>query len=138
MNAAVQAYLLRKHEEHIDSDSCIECGTAIVHPVCPQCLKSQFISWMDNYGPLGEREGMIFEVSRFVESHKEFEEHSGICVTCGFKGVYLCPLCFTEYLWTVLKEYRINEELLEEFLVMFNFDFEHAKYYLEGEQLGLT
>lgn len=136
MKAVVQPYdLLRKHEEHLDFLECVECGKSIYNPVCPQCITDEFVSWLDNYNKLKGKKEMIKEVNGFIKRHKDFESHSENCISCGNERVFMCPYCFTRYLFRVVK--RNNPELLPEFLVLFNYDFNHSGYWKEGERLGV-
>jgi hypothetical protein len=138
MNASVQALNFCKiHENHFDCLGCIECGRPIPDPACPQCITDEFISWMDNYGKLKNKKKMIKEISKFIGTHKDLMGHSETCIECGKENAFICPYCFTTYLWGILKKNRPDKKLLEEFLVLFNFDHGHKGYWKEGERLGI-
>lgn len=125
MSAAVQ---------HLHTD-CINCSEAIFNPLCPTCLFEEFKAFIARHPSIDEQ--LSPKVIRFLRAHKSFSKDSQTCVACGKNRTYLCPYCFTEYLFNLLKEEGVGPKVLGEFLVLFNFDFEHYGYYKEGEALGV-
>lgn len=129
MNVAVQTF--SSENLHID---CLECNEAIFNPICPSCLAKQFEQWIISYPELEE---VGLTVKDYIKSNKEFDGVSQTCIVCRNNFAYLCPYCFTDFLFSLLKEARTDKKILEEFFVLFNFDFEHSGYWKEAEKLGV-
>jgi hypothetical protein len=129
MNAVVQAPNLELR--HIN---CLECGESIFNPICPECILRHFNSWISIYPSLKYIEKSII---KFIKKNRIFHNHSQTCISCKKDNVYLCPYCFTKYIYKLLKQAKISRLVLGEFLFLFNYDFEHTGYYKEGERLGI-
>jgi len=132
---AKQAYNFEK-EVHGD---CLSCGKDIVHPICPCCITKGFGEWMkwkegSELG-VGSLVNLKNKLDVFVKGHRSIKGESKKCVSCG-KNVHVCPYCFTEYLYKLIKEAGVGVRLMSEFLFLFNFDFEHKGYYQELEAYG--
>ena len=141
MNVAKQAYNLEKEQ----NNDCLSCGENINHPLCPNCLAKGFHKWLKHFP---RDEDPIFETTRkqdkkaiksklraFMKHHNHSDGKSKECVAC--KGpVHICPKCFTEHLYNLVKEAGIGTRALTEFLFIFNFDFEHDGYSQELEAYG--
>jgi len=130
MNAVVQALDLEK-TKHTD---CLNCHEAIFNPICPECILKQLKSWINIYPGLKKVEKNIIT---FVRRNRIFNNNSQTCITCHKNSAYICPYCFTEHIYNLLKQARITKAILSEFLLLFNYDFEHTGYYKEGEKLGI-
>jgi hypothetical protein len=61
---------------------------------------------------------------------------STACVHCGRNSVHICPYCFTEHLYNLIKETGAEVRALTEFLFIFNFDFRHSGYSDELQTMG--
>lgn len=129
MNAVVQA-----SNSEFNHNDCLNCGESIFNPICPECILRQFRSWIKVYPALANIEKNI---THFVNCHKTFASKSQRCITCNKHSSYLCPYCFTEYIYNLLKQAKLSKLILGEFLFLFNYDFEHTGYYKEGERLGI-
>ncbi len=114
---------------------CLNCYEAIYNPICPECIFKGFSNWILKFPKVEER--IIDEIKLFILKCRIFNNISQKCIACNNYNVYICPYCFTEYLYNQLKKAKARKEILSEFLFMFNFDFEHTGYYKEGEQLGV-
>jgi hypothetical protein len=130
MNASVQAY----NNSEIKHNDCLSCHEAIFNPICPECILKQFRSWTKIHPGLKKVEQIIVN---FVNKHRIFNKNSQTCITCKKHSSYLCPYCFTEYIFNLLKKARLSRALIGEFLFLFNYDLEHTGYYKEGERLGV-
>jgi hypothetical protein len=138
LNAVVQALGINYYDLIRDEFAeCLECSRPIYNPVCPQCVFDEFISWLDNYPKLRNKRKITQEVVQFLRAHRTFNGHSGKCVACNKNNAYLCPYCFTAYLFGLVKQNSVDRVLLGEFLILFNFDYSHNGYYKEGEKLGV-
>ncbi|MFZ5955175.1 MAG: hypothetical protein ACOYT4_02015 [Nanoarchaeota archaeon] len=128
LNAPVQAYKFNENE-------CLECNEAIFNPICHHCITREFKDWLQQYPKLTIK--IIPQLDKFIEQHRFLcDGVSEKCVKCQRNNVCLCPYCFTEYLFGLLKQAKAGKKVLKEFLEMFNYDFDHTGYYKEGEKLG--
>jgi hypothetical protein len=118
-------------EKEIYND-CISCGNDITHPLCPSCLSKAFSSWTKNFP---EHKSITKKLNAFMKHHKKINAKSKPCVACQ-KPVHICPLCFTTYLHSLVKEAGLGVRATTQFLFVFNFDFEHNGYSKELELYG--
>ena len=113
-------------------EDCLSCGENIVHPICPNCISKGFGVWIKKFPDGGEIKGKL---NGFMKHHNRVEGESKKCVSCG-GNVHVCPYCFTEYLYGLVKEAGLGVRAMSEFLFLFNFDFEHKGYCRELEVYG--
>ncbi len=59
------------------------------------------------------------------------------CVSCKKKKAALCPYCFTEGIFNMLKKANIDKMIIMDFLSIFNFDLKHEGYIKEAIKNGL-
>jgi hypothetical protein len=127
-NVAIRtSYFERDHRD------CLSCGEIINHPICPECIAKGFSEWTRRFPELG---GVEKKVKRFVKAHKHMNGSSTACVHCGRNSVHICPYCFTEHLYNLIKETGAEVRALTEFLFIFNFDFRHSGYSDELQTMG--
>ena len=100
---------------------CLDCGETIYNPICPKCITKQFKAWIMKYPLLARK--TLPELKKFLGVHKMNHGQSQVCIICGGKSAYLCPFCFSEYLLSLLKAMGAGEEVVKEFLFLFNYDF---------------
>lgn len=98
---------------------CIGCHEAITNPVCQECLSRDIMVWLNKTNP-----ELTTLFSHFATNYIKIEDNIN-CIICG-KEMQLCPYCFTEDVYYWIKEVAPN--LIEEFMVCFNFDLEHKGY----------
>lgn len=99
---------------------CLDCGEAIDNPICPECIAKEIEQWLNQYPKVKRKVMPVIE--RFLKAHKKFTADSQICVHCYRKSAYVCPYCFTDFVYELLKEIA-SEKILEEYKDFFNFDF---------------
>jgi len=128
MNVAKQTYDLEK-EIHND---CLSCGQDINHPLCPNCLAKAFLQWSKKFP---EHLELKSKLNIFMKHHNHINGKSKACASCN-KSVHVCPYCFTEHLYKLVKEAGLGVRAMSEFLFLFNFDFSHQGYSQELEALG--
>jgi len=128
INVAKQTYNLEKEKHH----DCLSCGEIITHPLCPNCIAKAFNDWTKKFPEHHELKGKL---NVFMKHHNRINGRSTECAHCG-KGVHICPYCFTEHLYKLVKETGLGVRSLCEFLFIFNFDFEHNGYSQELEVYG--
>ena len=129
INVAKQTYLFEK--EHND---CLSCGEDIAHPLCPNCISIAFTQWLSKF-PKDYSE-VKSKVDIYLHHHNLINGKSKSCVVCGKDNTHVCPYCFTEHLYSLIKEAGLGVQAMTEFLFMFNFDFERKGYANELEFLG--
>lgn len=116
---------------------CLNCGEAIYNPICPECLWNEIIEWTEKIRIDFE---FIEIIDNFLHSHKNNKGTSQTCIICNQDNTYLCPYCFTDFVFEILKEFH-NDNIAKDFLEKFNFDFGDFKgfwgYHKEAEKLGL-
>jgi len=129
IHVAIQASSSKKiHED------CLSCGYNIVHPLCPECIAKGFKQWLKRFPK--DEEKIRKRINKFLRAHRYYEGCSKKCVSCGKQNVHICPYCFTEYLYKIIKEAGLGVRALSEFLFIFNFDFEHKGYSRELDAFG--
>jgi len=140
-NVAKQTY----SSERIIHNSCLSCGDQIQHPLCPECIAKGFKQWLKKWpsskegapgGVPNETEEIENKLNTFLKAHKNFDGKSKKCAACKNNNTHICPYCFTEYLYKLIKEAGIGVQAMSEFLFLFNFDFEHNGYSQDLEALG--
>ena len=142
MNVAKQAYNFEKEiacpDQYGDcisegiNDDCLSCGENINHPLCPNCITKSFNQWTKKFPEHHELRGKL---NIFMKHHNRTNGESKKCVSCN-GNVYVCPYCFSEYLYELIKETGLGVQAMSEFLFIFNFDFEHKGYSKELEVYG--
>jgi hypothetical protein len=128
INVAKQAYNL---EKEVNND-CLSCGEDIRHPICPNCIAKAFNQWTKRFPEHHEIKGKL---NIFMKHHNHNNGTSKSCVSCN-KNVHICPYCFTDHLYHLIKETGLGVQALSEFLFIFNFDFKHNGYSKELEAYG--
>ena len=114
--------------------TCAECQESIYNPICPSCLAREIESWLNEKGSdkkLGTK--ILFEVKAFLGRGLE----GGKCIICKKYSDFLCPYCFTNEVFEILKEFGVKRELFEDFFTHFNYDFDHTGYTKDAEELCL-
>jgi hypothetical protein len=111
--------------------NCINCNNTIINPLCPHCLTKGFIEWAKAYPDI-EKE-TVSKVKHFIK--KSIKDTGEDCAICG-KKVHTCVYCFTDFLYSLVKETGPGPEILSEFLFIFNFDMKRIGYVHELEALG--
>ena len=129
IDVAKQTYLFEK--EHND---CLSCGEDITHPLCPACISKAFIQWLEKFP--NDYWEVKYKVDIYLRHHNLIQGKSKSCITCKTHKTHVCPYCFTEHLYNLIKEAGLGVRAMTEFLFMFNFDFEHKGYSKDLEILG--
>lgn len=124
MNVAVQTYNIKRN--------CLSCSKIINHPICHDCITKQFIEWTKKHPPIQKE--TYKTLNEFLKKSKKHK--GGKCIICQKNNLHICPYCFTEYLYKLLKQTGAGITTMTEFLFMFNFDFEKKGYSKELEIFG--
>ena len=116
---------------------CVNCQEAIFNPICPVCLTTQLEAWLSSISSYPLKKKLIEKIKKYVERTDNLAGETTKCIACGNPRASLCPYCFTNYVFNVLKEMNVSREIIKEFLQFFNYDFEHTGYSKEAEKLGV-
>lgn len=119
--------------EAFKANDCLSCGQPITHPICPSCLSKSLHVWSREHQHIDKE--VSKKLKRFLNSHEHLDEEGVDCVVCG-KKTSVCPFCFSDFIYNLLKETGAGVRTLSEFLFMFNFDFEHDGYSRELNAMG--
>jgi hypothetical protein len=104
----------------VQNARCFVCQEAIFNPICPSCLKKEVIVWLEKTNP-----SLIKEMEESLSFFRESKQNDVSCILCK-RYTDTCPYCFTEYVYNLLKER--HPDLVESFLTLFNYDFDHTGY----------
>lgn len=116
---------------------CLDCKEAIYNPICPSCLAFQIQVWLSSISSYPLKKKIIEKINQYIKKTNNLAGHATQCVSCKKPTASLCPYCFTNYVFNLLKEMNVHTTILKEFLQFFNFDFEHTGYSKEAEKLGV-
>ena len=116
---------------------CLECKEAVYNPICPACLALQVEAWLASYPYKELRNKILAEIKDYVKKTNNLAGKATQCIACRKAKASLCPYCFTNYVFNLLKKMKISKIILKEFLQFFNYDFEHTGYSKEAEKLGV-
>ncbi len=115
---------------------CVNCREAIFNPICPSCLTIQIEAWLSSLSSYPPRTKILARIKQYVEKTNNLAGNSTICISCKKPRASLCPSCFTEYVFNLLKKMKVHRTILQEFLQFFNYDFERTRYSEEAEKSG--
>jgi len=116
---------------------CLNCHEVISNPLCPECLSFQMEVWLSSLSSYPLKDKILKRIKDYVKATNNLEDDATPCVVCGKPQASLCPYCFTNYIFALLKCLRVHREILREFLQFFNYDFEHIGYSKDAEKLGV-
>ena len=114
---------------------CQRCFEPITHPICHNCLGKQIVKWLCFYPSLKRK------ISKQIQRYTLEVNNSAVsgikCIACSNKNAALCPYCFTEGVFNILKRNKIDRMIMMDFLSIFNFDLKHEGYIAEAAKEGL-
>jgi len=116
---------------------CLDCREAIYNPLCPSCLTIQIQAWLSSYPDKEVNDKILKKLKKYVEKTNNLAGDSTTCISCRKPQAALCPYCFTNYVFNLLKKMKVNRIILKEFLQFFNYDFDHTGYSKDAEELGV-
>ncbi|MEN9625841.1 MAG: hypothetical protein RL557_169 [archaeon] len=119
------------------SHLCDVCSEAVSNPLCPYCLAEEIDAWLTLYPDL--RKILIPQLKKYLANiSNRITSYGTTCIKCGEKRAFVCPYCFTEFVFNELEKINAGNRVVQEFLDFFNFDFEHKGYFKEAEEEGMT
>lgn len=128
--------ILQKDSSNEAQYMCDMCNEAITNPICPFCLAEQIEVWLTFYPQL-KREILPKIHNYLKKTLNRITAYGTECIKCRKNRAFVCPYCFTEYVFSELQEINANKLILREFIEFFNFDLEFKGYYKESEELGI-
>lgn len=115
---------------------CLLCKEIIYNPLCSTCLAGQVEVWLTSYPDLNKK--LMPNIKKFIKEINNEIDEALTCVCCKQKRAAVCPYCFTEYVLGQLKKLDVNKQILREFLMFFDFDYDGTGYTgKDAEQLGV-
>jgi hypothetical protein len=114
---------------------CMQCSEPITNPICHECLGNQISGWLGLYPSIKKR--MQPELKKYIIGVNNNVIKGVNCVSCQKKQAALCPYCFTEGIFNLLKKSKIDKMVIMDFLSTFNFDLKHEGYIQEAINEGL-
>ena len=113
-------------------NECILCSESINQPICHQCLAKQVKTWLSYYPDIKKK--LSPKINSFVKEVEDLIVETSPCVACNTNKTALCPYCFTDKIYRILKNSRTSPMVIGDFISTFNFDLDHTGYSLEEEQ----
>jgi hypothetical protein len=122
--------------ENLQNDyNCPNCAEPITNPLCHDCLGKDILEWLSFYPDIKKK--LSLKIKHYITEVNNSALHSLNCVSCNKKKAALCPYCFTEGIFNLLRSKKINVHVIGDFLSVFNFDLEKAGYLKDAEEDGL-
>lgn len=114
---------------------CMQCSEPITNPVCHSCLEAQITSWLSFYPSVKKK--MLPKLKAYVKEVNNNIIDSINCASCSKRKAALCPYCFTEGVFNMMKRSKIDRMVVMDFLSTFNFDLKHEGYIHDAITEGL-
>ena len=116
--------------------NCNVCNETITNPLCPFCLAEEIKAWLTLYPHL--KEDISSSLNDYlVNINNNITNYGLICIKCNKDRAYVCPYCFTEFVFKKLVEVNAGKLILKEFFEFFNFDLDHKGYTEFAEEVGI-
>jgi hypothetical protein len=96
---------------------CVSCLEPITNPLCHDCLGNQISSWLGLYPNI--RKKLTPKLKSYIQEVNNNTINSVTCVSCNKKKAALCPYCFTEGIFNLLKKSNIDKMVIMDFLSRF-------------------
>ncbi len=103
----------------MEGRNCLICMQVIKHPICERCHIREVISWMRDRNFSFVLQWRVFERMKnelLVECPFE-----GYCLSCYNEVPNICSFCFFYKVARILKHEGVSNEMLENFLEIFNY-----------------
>ena len=111
---------------------CVLCSESFNQPICHECLAEQVKSWLKYYPDIKKK--ISPKINSFVNEVEDLIIESSSCVACNKNKAALCPYCFTDKIYRILKKSKTSPMVIGDFIATFNFDLDHTGYTLEEEE----
>ena len=115
---------------------CDVCSEAITNPLCPFCLTTEIEAWLTLYPSL--KQELMPKLENYLKkANNKITNYGTRCIKCKINRAFVCPYCFTEYVFNELIDMGAEKIILKEFFEFFNFDFGHKGYTRLAEEMGV-
>lgn len=114
---------------------CPSCSEAITNPLCHDCLGKSVAKWLEFYPSV--RKKLLTKLKHYVSEVNNDALGAINCVACSKKKAALCPYCFSEGFFEILKRNNIDKNVIGDFLTLFDFDAEHKGYIKDAQEQGI-
>lgn len=116
--------------------ACDVCSEAITNPLCPFCLTVEIKAWLTLYPSLKQK--LLPKLNIYLKkTSNKITNYGTQCIKCKINRAFVCPYCFTEYVFNELQNISAEKIILKEFSEFFNFDLDHKGYINEAEEIGV-
>jgi len=113
---------------------CGVCSEAVTNPICPFCLATEVRAWLTMYPSLSHE--LLPKIKSYLQTiTNNITNYGTQCIKCKDKRAYVCPYCFTDFVFRELQKLNAGKIILNEFFEFFNFDLHHTGYTKEFEQM---
>ena len=116
-------------------NECVLCSENINQPICHECLAKQVKAWLGFYPDIKKK--ISPKINSFIKEVEGLIVETSDCVCCKNKKAALCPYCFSDRIFRMLKKSKISPFIIGDFIATFNFDFDHTGYVHEAEIEGV-
>lgn len=128
--------LQKNYPAHENQYMCDECSEAVTNPICPFCLATEIKAWLTLYPNL--RQELMPRIQKYLtQISNKIVNYGTECIKCGNKRAFVCPYCFTYFVFNELVKINANKIILKEFFHFFNFDLHHTGYTKYAEDIGI-
>jgi len=114
---------------------CNQCGEPITNPICHSCLGEQVFGWLSLYPNIKKK--IAPTLKKYIRELNNSAVSGINCVSCKNKKAALCPYCFTEEIFNMLKRKSVDKMVIMDYLSTFNFDLKHEGYIVTAAEEGL-
>ena len=97
---------------------CVLCREQVTNPLCMDCVSHGINQWLEEKN-----------LSK-IDSQKVFTD-SKDCMRCG-GSINVCLYCHTKQIYELLKDNKVSQDLLQEFVDYFHFDLDKKGYLLRA------
>jgi len=94
--------------------------------LCHECLGKKISSWMLIYPKIKKK--LLPQLKKYIKEMDQTATRTENCILCKSKKAALCPYCFAEEVFNMLKRNQIDRLAIMDFLYTFDFDLKHENY----------
>lgn len=105
---------------------CVECEETITNPICPACLQVGVEQWLREE----HREALVPELHELTR-RVFWNDGETFCIKCN-NLMSTCAYCYTKAVFDLI---RHEPDLLQRYLVYFNYDLGHMGWEQEAVAL---
>ena len=124
-----------EREQQYNESLCQQCTQPITNPICHNCLSDGVIKWLSFYPNV--KKAITPKIKKYVQEINNSANNAVNCMSCNKRKAALCPYCFSNGIFHLLRKSNIDKAVLGDFLTIFNFDMEHEGYIQEAIEEGL-